>query len=182
VRTLTELHGGTVSATSTVGRGTLFTVMFPARTELSDPADASAAMDFTQVLSGLRVLLVEDDRDSREILSTVLRQYGVEVIEASSTVDGIAALDACVAAGRLPDTIISDIGLPGEDGYRLLEILGGRPASLGGAIPVVAVTAYGRPQDKRRALAAGFRVHLTKPVDPVVIATALANLNGDSAK
>ena len=72
--------------------------------------------------------------------------------------------------------IISDIGLPGEDGYRLVEHLSARPPSLGGAIPLIALTAYGRPQDKRRALAAGFRMHITKPIEPVALAVALTSI------
>ena len=88
----------------------------------------------------------------------------------------LAALDAALAAGPPPDAIISDIGLPDEDGYRLMEQLSSRPKSRGGRDSGGRVTAYGRPQDKRRALAAGFRMHLTKPVTPGALAAAVATL------
>jgi CheY-like chemotaxis protein len=98
----------------------------------------------------------------------------VAVTAVSSSHAALEALDASIAAGWLPDVIISDIGLPGEDGYRLMEQLASRGKSLGGRLPVIALTAYGRPQDKRRALAAGFRMHLTKPITPEALAAALA--------
>ena len=85
-------------------------------------------------------------------------------------------ISSAAAVNRLPDVIISDIGLPDEDGFRLLEQLSQLTPSLGGRIPVIALTAYGRPQDKRRALAAGFHMHLTKPVAPTELAKALATV------
>ena len=78
--------------------------------------------------------------------------------------------------GAVPDVIISDIGLPEEDGYQLMAQLASRAATHGGDIPVIAVTAYGRPQDKRQALAAGFRMHLTKPATPAALAAAVASV------
>ena len=182
VRTLTELHGGSVSASSVVGVGSVFTVTFPGRTELSEAEPTEVIEDAARALAGLRVLLVEDQPDSRDILSAALQQYGVDVTEAGSSRAALEALDAAVAAGRLPDAIISDIGLPDEDGYRLVEHLSARPPSLGGAIPVIAVTAYGRPQDKRRALAAGFRMHLTKPITPEALAAALIGVTGRATR
>jgi PAS domain S-box-containing protein len=174
VRTLTELHGGTVVGSSVMGRGSVFTVTFPARTEVSDaPATLPSDADLAQALTGLRVLLVEDQEDTREIVVAALRQYGVEVLEASTSREALEIVDAAVAARHAPDVIVSDIGLPGEDGYRLIEHLHARPPSRGGSIPLIALTAYGRPQDKRRALAAGFRLHLTKPIEPAALATAL---------
>jgi CheY-like chemotaxis protein len=128
------------------------------------------------VLAGARVLVVEDEADARDIVAAALQDYGVVVLSAATSREALAALDDEVRAGRLPDAIVSDIGLPDEDGYRLMEQLSARPASLGGAIPVLAVTAYGRPQDKRRALAAGFRLHLTKPIAPAALAAALAGV------
>jgi CheY-like chemotaxis protein len=105
-----------------------------------------------------------------------LQHYGVIVTAVSSSHAALEALDVSIASGVTPDVIISDIGLPDEDGYRLMEQLSARPRALGGAIPVIAVTAYGRPQDKRRALAAGFRLHLTKPVTPAALASAVAGV------
>ena len=174
VRTLTELHGGTVAGSSVVGQGSVFTVAFPARTEVLDaPAETPSEADLTRLLSGTRVLLVEDQEDTREIVVAALQQYGVDVLEASTSREALEIVDATVAARRGPDVIVSDIGLPGEDGYRLIEHLRARPPSRGGGIPLIALTAYGRPQDKRRALAAGFRLHLTKPIEPIALASAL---------
>jgi len=175
VRTLTELHGGTVTATSALGRGSVFTVTFPGRTDVSDHPIATASdLDVVRGLSGLRVLVVEDQPDTREIIVAALQQYGVEVMEASTSREALELVDAAVTARRPIDVIVSDIGLPDEDGYRLIEELQARPPSCGGAVPLIALTAYGRPQDKRRALAAGFRMHLTKPIDPAALAAALA--------
>ena len=177
VRQLVELHGGEVRATSREGVGSTFTVTFPGRTELTgsgeprdDPGEAA------ENLKGLRVVLVEDDAEAREILNASLQYYGVTVLDAASSREALTVIDAAVVAGELPDVIVSDIGLPDEDGYRLMEQLASRPASLGGRVPVIALTAYGRPQDKRRALAAGFRLHLTKPVTPGVLAAAVVSV------
>jgi CheY-like chemotaxis protein len=179
VRTLTELHGGTVAASSVVGRGSVFTITFPSRTELTEPEVlAPAEADLVRALSGMRVLIVEDQVDTREIMVATLTQYGVTVTEASTAREAIDAVDRAVAAHALPDAIVSDIGLPDEDGYRLIEYLSARPPSRGGAIPLIAVTAYGRPQDKRRALAAGFRMHLTKPIEPSMLGAALVSVIG----
>jgi CheY-like chemotaxis protein len=182
VRTLTELHGGTVSASSVLGRGSAFTATFPGRTELSDAAmPAPIDADPGRALPGLRVLLVEDQVDSRDMIAAALQQYDIDVIEAGTSREALEILDAAVAARRLPAAIISDIGLPGEDGFHLIELLRARPPSRGGRIPVIALTAYGRPQDKRRALAAGFRLHLTKPIEPSELASALVSVTSRKA-
>ena len=175
VRQLTELHGGRVGATSTEGVGSTFTLSFPARTELTDDsASETVHGDPAELLAGARVLVVEDDPDARDIVTAALQHYGVTVIGAASSREALAALDTEIGAQRLPDAIVSDIGLPDEDGYRLMELLSSRSTSQGGSIPVIAVTAYGRPQDKRRALTAGFRMHLTKPITPAALAAAVA--------
>jgi CheY-like chemotaxis protein len=177
VRQLVELHGGQVKAISEVGVGSQFFVTFPGRTELSmADADADVQVPFDVPLDGIRVLLVEDQQDAREILSAALQQRGVIVTAVESSQGALAALDAALTAGAAPDVIISDIGLPEEDGYRLVELIGQRPPSRGGRIPVIALTAYGRPQDKRRALAAGFRLHLTKPITPDALAAAVVSV------
>jgi CheY-like chemotaxis protein len=177
VRQLAELHGGRVSATSEVGKGSAFSVSFPGRTEasLAQPLEPGAAGDVASILAGVRVLLIEDEADAREILGTALRGRGADVVEAGSARAALAALDAAIAGGTAPDVIVSDIGLPDEDGYRLMAQLASRSRSAGGAIPVIAVTAYGRPEDKREALAAGFRMHIVKPVTPDVLAAAVAS-------
>ena len=176
VRQLVELHGGQVGATSTEGVGSTFTVTFPGRTELSADDGDAAAIDPAAALAGRHVLLVEDQPDARDIIDASLQHYGVKVTTAATSGEALARLDEAVHEQRLPDAIVSDIGLPGEDGYRLMEQLSARPKSLGGKIPVIAVTAYGRPQDKRRALAAGFRMHLTKPVTPTALVAALVSV------
>ena len=176
VRQLVELHGGTVRATSQVGVGSRFTVTFPGRMDLTDDSVAATFPVRLNGLENVRVLIIEDDPDAREILAMALRQYGIAVLEARTASDGLAVLDATVAAGDGPDVIISDIGLPDEDGYQLMGHLAGRSASNGEEIPVIAVTAYGRPQDKRRARAAGFRLHITKPVTPEALAAAVASV------
>ena len=174
VRQLVELHGGEVRATSELNVGSRFVVTFPARTELSlDEGGATPRGDLAD-LAGTRVLVVEDQADAREILMAALAQHGVDVVGAASSQEALQALDDSIAAGSPPHVIISDIGLPGEDGYRLIEQLTSRGPSKGGSVPVIAVTAYGRPQDKRRALAAGFRMHITKPIVPEALAAAVA--------
>jgi CheY-like chemotaxis protein len=127
-------------------------------------------------LDGVRVLLIEDEADTREILATALRHHGATILEASSTPAALEVLDTAIAADARPDVIVSDIGLPEEDGYQLMAQLSGRSAADGGQIPVIAVTAYGRPQDKRQALAAGFRMHVTKPVTPDLLAAAVLSV------
>jgi PAS domain S-box-containing protein len=177
VRQLVELHGGRVTATSEVGVGSRFTISFPGRTEVTgdDQIDASLPSGVMD-LDGVRVLLIDDEAEAREILSTALRHHGATILEASSAQAALDVLDTAIAADALPDVIVSDIGLPEEDGYQLMAQLASRSAADGGQIPVIAVTAYGRPQDKRQALAAGFRMHITKPVTPDALATAVLSV------
>jgi PAS domain S-box-containing protein len=181
VRQLVELHGGHVSAQSEVGIGTTITVAFPSHhpaavesTPAEGPSDSNEAS-----LAGARVLLVDDREDALEILTAVLQQLGMIVREARSSRQALDALDEAIAEGAPPDVIISDIGLPDEDGYRLMQKLAAREPSRGGRIPVIAVTAYGRPEDRARALAAGFRLHLTKPVTPNALAAAILRVRTD---
>jgi len=183
VRQLVELHGGTVMAESVVGIGTTITVTLPSHHPVAMTATAEMPPlegDISS-LAGIRVLLVEDKDDALEILTAALQQMGMTVQEARSAAEALARLDDARTTGGMPDVIISDIGLPGEDGYRLMQKLSLRDAMSGGDIPVIAVTAYGRPEDRARALAAGFRQHLAKPVTPAVLGTAILRvLNEDS--
>ena len=175
VRQLVELHGGQVSATSVMGKGSTFTVTFPARTELT--GDESGERDIEPgLLNGKRAIVVEAPSDESGWISAALVQFGVQVTAAASSRDAVLALDAAIVVRQVPDVIVCDIGLPDEDGYRLMEELSVRPKSRGGAIPVIALSSRGRPQDKRRALAAGFRLHVTRPVAPGTLAAAVSSV------
>ena len=177
VRQLVELHGGQVSARSTLGSGSTFTVIFPARTELTAD-DAAPSEVHPGALEGRRVIVVADQPDVAEIVAVALQQFGATVDHVASSSEAIAAVDAAIGERTPPHAIIADIGLPDEDGYRLMEQLSVRPKSRGGAIPVIALTTHGRPQDKRRALAAGFRLHVAKPVAPNALAAAVSSVLG----
>jgi CheY-like chemotaxis protein len=122
-------------------------------------------------LRDVRVLVVEDDADSRELLEFLLRDAGMIVDTASSVSE---AFDALMA--NRPDVIVSDIGMPFENGYSLLRNLRQVWLVEGGAIPALAVTGFTRPEDRERAFAAGFDVHLAKPVEPESLLRALADL------
>ena len=183
VRQLVELHGGTVAAESTIGMGTTITVALPSHDPIAMTAISYPVIESdTSALAGLLVLLVEDREDALEILTAALQQMGMSVQEARSASQALEALDDATAAGKMPDVIISDVGLPDEDGYRLMQKLSLRDPLRGGDIPVIAVTAYGRPEDRARALAAGFRLHLTKPVTPDGLAAAILKVLNEGGR
>jgi len=121
-------------------------------------------------LDGVAILLVDDDPDAREALSAVLEQCGATVRTTDSVAAAMAALDESI-----PEVIISDIAMPGADGYALIEQLKGRVAS-GRHVPALAVTAYAGMEDRRRALAAGFQAWLPKPVDAVALVAVVSRL------
>jgi len=127
--------------------------------------------DFPRLLRGVRVLVVEDDPDSRELLEVVLRDAGMIVDSASSVPE---AFDALMA--NRPDVIISDIGMPFENGYSFLRNLRQVLLEEGSKIPALALTGYVRPEDRERAFAAGFDMHLPKPIEPDHVLRALAEL------
>jgi CheY-like chemotaxis protein len=129
------------------------------------------AADWISPLSGVRVLLVEDDADSRELLEVVLSGAGMIVDSASSVAEAFEALMV-----NRPDVIVSDIGMPFENGYSFLRNLRQVLLEEGASIPAVAVTGFARPEDRDRALAAGFSVHLAKPIDPEQVLRVLADL------
>jgi signal transduction histidine kinase/ActR/RegA family two-component response regulator len=164
VRHLVELHGGRVAAASDgEGKGATFTVTLPFAAS-RDAAALPAEAEETQSLDGVRVLLVEDDVDTREALALVLAEAGARVTSVGSAAEALASL-----TGSSPDVIVCDLGLPGEDGYALMRKLHGLGAGAGRLVPALALTAYAQERDRERALAAGFREHLAKPVSPATL-------------
>ena len=179
VRHLVELHGGRASAHSEgKGRGSTFTVTLPTADAGRFARQPIAARDrgkpFPEIgkrLEGLTALLVEDDDDSREMLRLALTICGVKVVSVDSAADALAKLEEI-----RPDFLISDIGLPGQDGYDLIRKLRSRPPSEGGDIPAIALTGYVSVQDRDFALEAGYQEHLPKPVDTNKLIVLLAEL------
>lgn len=175
VRHLAELHGGTVRAESQ-GRGTgaTFIVELPKLTvDRATDAAAKPAGDFVAsqslLLSGCRVLLVEDEPDARELIATILTKAGAAVETAISVAQAMAAIERTP-----PDVLLSDIGLVGDDGYALIRQVRAREIDTRRRLPAAAVTAYARQADRERALDAGFDGYVAKPVDPdVIVATIL---------
>jgi signal transduction histidine kinase/CheY-like chemotaxis protein len=187
VKQLVEMHGGTVRAESAgADRGATFTVTFaaldgpgaarPQGETAGDRRDDAAAPPRGE-LSGARVLVVEDDRDAREFTAHLLREWGAQVRTASSAGEAIAALRR-----ELPDLVISDIGMPGEDGYVLMRTIRQWPAGQGGRLPAIALTAYARAEDRTQALQAGYDFHLPKPVEPSELLAACSALLARSGR
>jgi PAS domain S-box-containing protein len=183
VRHLVELHGGSVEAASAgQGRGATFTVRLPsvaapqpAGTAYSRPA-TSPPSDRLALLRNVRVMLVDDDEDTRDVVSTVLRQVGAEVLTVDSASQALVQI-----ATQTPDVIIADIGMPDEDGYTFIQKVRRVEADRGGQLPAIALTAYARKEDRERALAAGYQMHLSKPFNPIAIVQAVAQLVSPSA-
>ncbi|MFL6210700.1 MAG: PAS domain-containing protein [Pyrinomonadaceae bacterium] len=183
VRHLVELHGGTVHADSPgMGQGATFTVKLPLTITQRDAGDSaqesllakgSAPGENSHPLHGLRMLLVDDEADTLEMLTMVLKRYGAEVTVATSVSRAMAALES-----RRPDVLISDIGLPGEDGYELIRQVRALPAARGGNTPALALTAYARTEDRAQALLAGYQLHVPKPVEPAELVVLVASLVG----
>jgi signal transduction histidine kinase/ActR/RegA family two-component response regulator len=179
VRHLVEAHGGKVRAESDgVGCGSVFTLEIPISTavELPDEAPSSKAHGATVELSGVRILLVEDELDSREILRQMLTLTGALVEAVGSVAEAMVAFDHA-----RPDVLLSDIGMPIEDGYSLIRRVRARLPERGGRVPAAAITAYATAEDRERALAAGFQLHLSKPVDLEHLSAAIAALIGRAA-
>jgi signal transduction histidine kinase/FixJ family two-component response regulator len=166
VRHLVELHGGTVSVTSAgENRGSTFTVRLPADIESAPMAEPAEAVDVRAAdLRGFRVLVVEDEGDTREILDVLLRESGAEV---DAVPDAEAAMQAM--RSRPPDVLISDIGMPEMDGYDLIRQIRRLAPDAGGRVPAIALTAFAHGTDHREALRAGYDRHLPKPVDAVTL-------------
>ena len=181
VRHLVELHAGSVDAQSAgEGKGARFIVRLPVReanliprvTETPTNGIVTAAM-----LMGVRLLVVDDDPGARELISGMLEGFGAQVSVAES---GQAALSLLFA--QRPDVLIADLGMPGMDGYALIEQVRALDPDFGGLTPAVAVTAYASPQDRLRALQAGYQNHVAKPVEAEELAIVIASLAGRPAQ
>lgn len=180
VRHLTELQGGTVFAESPgENLGATFTVRLPLledTQELYDSCkDALLHVSTTHQLplSGLQILVVDDEADMRELVVAILTQSGAEVKVVASAVEALLALDDFKA-----DILVSDIGMPQIDGYMLMRQVRNRSPEQGGQIPAIALTAYAGEINQQQALAAGFQQHISKPVDPEELVQAIALLVG----
>jgi signal transduction histidine kinase len=186
VRHLTEMHGGSVTAESEgEGRGAAFTVRLPLRAALVDSSETNEAQQarsgeenahalHLSSLEGVQVLIVEDGDDARAVLEAILQRAGAQVKSASSVSGAMSALE-----GYQPDVIVSDIGMPDEDGYALMQRLKEWELKSKIRLPAVALTAYASEQDRLRALSAGFRAHLPKPVEPSLLIATIATVIRD---
>ncbi|MDR5739241.1 MULTISPECIES: PAS domain-containing protein [unclassified Caballeronia] len=171
-KSIVNLHGGSITAHSGgEGQGSVFTVALPSRTGHDVPSRNAASSVRDDVLDGLDILLVEDEADARDAMTAVLNSVGAHVCGAESA----SAARACLATQRF-DVIMSDIGMPHEDGYSLIQSL----RHAGHRTPALAVTAFGSADDKARALQAGFDLHLSKPVDPARLFDAIRSVLAQS--
>jgi PAS domain S-box-containing protein len=186
VRHLVELHGGNIYAKSLgVGQGATFIVELPIaavsrlptpepqQREQGEMANKSALTPDLLLLNGLRVLVVDDELDARELIATVLGQCGAEVTTVASAGEALEAVEKLQ-----PDVLVSDIGMPEEDGYTLIRKLMAVNDKLGKHIPAVALTAYAGAEARQKALSAGFQIHVSKPVDPSQLVAVVGNLAG----
>jgi signal transduction histidine kinase/ActR/RegA family two-component response regulator len=191
VRNLIEMHGGSISASNVTepGRtGAVFTIKLPRRVASRLPAAAGDDLEGLEAdarpswlgegpsLRDVRVLVVDDDPDARELIGTILERYGADVAVAGSVEEGMAALTK-----RAPHVIVTDIEMPHEDGYSFIRRIRSLPAESGGKLPAAALTAYVSASDRMKVLAAGFNMHVAKPVQPAELAMIVASLAGRGA-
>ncbi len=184
VKHLVDLHNGAIYAYSRgIGEGSDFMVTLPLTAESVNseemppwPVRQEIKVETrSTTLRGTRVLVVDDDYDTREILSAMLSRYGPEVRAAASAAEAVDLFTAW-----RPDVLVSDIGMPIEDGYDLIRKIRALPIEQGGNTSAIALTAFAGKEDRQRALAAGFQQHLSKPIEPVALAKVVARILGRS--
>jgi len=182
VRELVELHEGSAQVHSEGhGKGATFIIRLPIagpkstseKTHSAGISDKLAGLGSQTSLDGLKILVVDDEQDTRDFVRAVLEKCGSEVTTASSAAEALGAFEA-----QHPDFLISDVGMPGEDGYWLIGRVRALRADQGGQIPALALTAYARTADRLRVLRSGFQIHLPKPVEPTELIVAVASLAG----
>lgn len=183
VKQLVELHGGNIRVASPgAGRGSTFTVSLPTaivRAESQSPAARRHLLPAANAyshdrgpgLQGVRVLVVDDEPDARSLVQRLLEEHKADVMTAGSAAEAIDLLRACP-----PDVLVSDIGMPVEDGYVLIKRVRALDSDHGGDVPAIALTAYARSEDRMRSVRAGFQLHVAKPVEPAELITMVASL------
>jgi CheY-like chemotaxis protein/anti-sigma regulatory factor (Ser/Thr protein kinase) len=191
VHHLVREHNGTVTADSRgQGQGATFTIDLPLAPSAITTESAISRVDVfasavkgrsNQVedpcaLEGITVLLVEDEPDTRDLLTTILQECGARVYAVGCAKDALTAIER-----EMPNVLLSDIGMSGESGYDLIREIRALPTEKGGAMPAVALTAYAGPSDRRRALVAGFHVHMAKPVEPDELLAVIGSLGRTTA-
>jgi CheY-like chemotaxis protein len=187
VRHLVELHGGTVRADSPgEGQGATFTVTLPVkavREEMSEleraplSAESTGSLPDAITLDGLRVMIVDDEAETRDLLTAMLTRRGAEVKACASAADALEEIEQW-----RPTVLVSDIGMPDEDGYALIGKLRALGPERGGGVPAVALTAYARSEDRMRAMASGFQMHVPKPIEAGELVVVIASLAGRLSK
>src|SRR5262245_7761719 len=181
VKYLVELHGGTIEAASAgEGRGSTFPGTLPVRAVTAPLGEAGGVAavispEGARMLAGVRALVVDDMEDARALLESTLRQYGADVVAVSSAAEAYALITTA-APQELPNVILSDLDMPGEDGHSLIRRVREWEGERGLYIPAVALTAYGRTVDRLRALTAGFQMHIAKPVEPTELSLVVKSL------
>jgi signal transduction histidine kinase/ActR/RegA family two-component response regulator len=192
VRNLVEAHGGSIGVTnvSQADRtGAMFSIRLPRRVSAQIPAASGPDLELAASgagpawlgegpsLAGVQVLVVDDDPDARELVGTILERYGAEVALAASAQEGLNVLTK-----RVPHVVVTDIEMPQEDGYTFIRRIRSLPAGNGGRVPAAALTAYASVADRMKVLAAGFNMHVPKPVQPAELAMIVASLAGKSVE
>jgi CheY-like chemotaxis protein len=190
VRHLVDLHGGSVHASSEgEGKGATFVVRLPLTISRSTGADVGRShptalnrmtLDCPPELTGLRVLVVDDEANARDLVSAILAECDAEVKTAASAAEALAILSD--DSQWQPEVLISDIEMSELDGYEFMRRVRTLPADRSGRVPAVALTAYARVEDRMKALAAGFQMHVPKPIEPAELLTVLASVTGRLAK